>query len=505
MGHIIKKLENFLAKYMVTTFRDKPSPANFNFYDTMCILVISFVSLMIRFWTFFNPYDIVSIEIPNQFNVQSQFQYPRNSFSQPLGNILYSFFAAISYNDDIYIMNNKKEIKFDFSKLPKFYNNETLNYILNFLNEDNQITLRAISSLFSSFTPIFLYISIKLASFSRISALLSSFVLIFDTSILCEGRFLHPKSFIHFFVTLTLCLLTYWFSLFRNDRKWKNYMLASSIVIGFSVSIESSSYFLIFIVYFHEFVSMFIENDSKLSKQFIKSILRNYTIFTFPIITIHLFFCILQFLFQFHEFQFTFENFEHQIFKHKSLFITTFRLILTNCFYIQNYNSRHLSNTKNPLSWIFISKLDKNLWNNCNQDLKCERVVCIGNIFIYILAFIGVVLVILLKNNRKYLRSSTFYLGYLFSFLPNFFYRKSFDLNSSDYLISLIFGIACFGIFIDIAVGRFGKGFLAIIAISIAISGFILWSPFVFAEKLSKHSTDLRLLFSSWKNSIVNE
>lgn len=512
MGNCIKKLENYFAKHTVPTFRDKPSPVSFNFYDTMCILVISFVSLMIRFWAFFNPYGITSIEIPSQFYIQNQFTYSRNSFSQPLGNILYSFFAAISYNDDIYDI-NKIELKNYLSKLPNSCGNETIKYILNFLNEDSQITLRAISSLFSSFVPIFLFISIKLASFSRISAFLSSFLLIFDTSMLCEGRFLHPSGFIYFFIGLSLCFLTYWFSLHRNNEKWQIYMITSSIVIGFTVSIKSSAYFLIFIVYFHETIYLFIENDSKLSKTFFKSTLKRCVIFTLPIIAIHLFFCFLQFIFKH---QFTFEDFEHQISEKKSLFFTTFRLILNNCIYVQNYNNeinpfivskkitfnRSLNST-NPLNWILISKLDESLWTNCNRDFQCERVVFIGNFFIYIFAILGVFLVILFKSNRKYFRSSTFYLGYLFSFLPYLFLSSvlNFNLNTSDYLIPLMFGVACFGISIDIIVGRFGKGFFTIVAISFAIAGFKLWSPFVFSEKLSKNNTKSRLWFDSWKKS----
>lgn len=518
MGHCIKKLESYLAKHTVPTFRDKPSPINFNFYDTMCILVVSFISIIIRFWAFFNPYNTISIEIHNQFYLQNQVFYSRHSFSQPLGNILYSFFAAISFNDDIYNISNEKEYKNDFTKFPESYGSEAKNYIINFLNEDTHITLRAISSLFSSFVPPLLFISIRLASFHRISALLSSFLLIFDTSMLCEGRFSHPTGFIHFFVALSLCFLTYWFSLLRNDEKWRKCMILSSISIGISVSIKSSAYFLIFIVYFHEFIYLFIENDSKLSKLFLKSTLKRYAKFTFPVIIIHLFFCCLQFLFQFHHgFQFTFENFEHQILKKNSLFFTTFRLVLTNCIYTQNNNNilNSLSsseknnliqntNSSSPLSWIFMSKVDEILWSNCNQSFKCERVVFIGNLFVYIFSFVGVVLVILFKNNRKYFRSSTFYFGYLFSFFPYIFLNNilNFNLNSSDYLTPLMFGIACFGISIDVAVGRFGKGFLAIVSIAISILGFKLWAPFVFAENLCKHNANLRIWFGSWKISL---
>ncbi|KAK8882587.1 hypothetical protein M9Y10_045229 [Tritrichomonas musculus] len=510
MGHCLKKLENYLAKHAVPTFRDKPSPVNLNFYDTICILIISFISIVVHFWAFYKPYNIVSIEITNQF-LNNQNNFSQNSFSQPLGNIIFSFLTAISRNDDGCNTYNNYECKDEFffnDFSSSLQNNYQKNQFFNFLNEDNQITMRAISSLFSSFVPPLLYISIKLASFSRICASLSSLLLIFDTSILCEGKFSHPSGFLHFFVSLSLCFLTYWFSLFRNNDLWNKNMIFSSISIGIAVSIKSSACFLLFIVYFHEFIYLFIENNSKLSNQFMKSVLKRYAFFTFPVIVIHILFYLLQLILTIHHFNYKSRNFQ-SISKQNSLFLT-FRLILTNCVLSKTKDFTQLktiktksNHTLSPTNWIFISKLDDNLWIKCNQKEECERVVFIGNLFVYIFAFFGVIIVILAKSNRKYFRSSTFYLGYIFSFLPYLILSKChFDLNSSDYLIPLMFGVSCFGISIDVIAARPLKGFLFVIALTFTIFGFNMWAPLVFAEKLGKHNFNLRVWKKAWLDTI---
>lgn len=69
--------------------------------------------------------------------------------------------------------------------------------------------------------PLFSYLSVRLSGFSRVSGVAASLLLIFDTSLATEGRFILSDGILHFFFcSLHIFVLCYTFSQPRRRHFW---------------------------------------------------------------------------------------------------------------------------------------------------------------------------------------------------------------------------------------------------------------------------------------------
>ncbi|OHT03346.1 hypothetical protein TRFO_29267 [Tritrichomonas foetus] len=512
MNLVVKKLEHFFAFTVVPYFRDKPSPVSLNYFDLSTILILLFLSFFTRFWLIFNPQEPVAYEINYMnkvfFSQKNDFYQELNDFypekrHHPLSSLIIALFGALS---DFNVSNIYFHVPNSDEKVPQNQSNfENDNFI-----DGNYISFRVLMCLFSSFVPTLLYIAMRFASFNRIASFMSATMLIFDTSLICDGRFANPNSFFSFFSTLSLCFMTHWFSLFRNNQKWKKHMLFTSLSIGFAVSVKTTAYSLLFVLFFHEIIYLFIEFDCKLNKAFFKATLKRFTILTIPTIVVHISIWILylSFLQNSQELNKNWYNFHSKEAQtadklHNSIKISnlspfnTFRLLLSLPSFVRKAThenklmDNHSPSFPGPSNWIFMRKLDPALWEG-----TLRHIIFIGNFFVYIFAACGVFLAIFYTRNRKYFRSATFVVTYLFTYLSFLFGED--DEPASNYLLPLICGVACFGISMDMMLNSYVKGFIMVVYVSIAYLGYVEWSPIVFGEELSFYQFEKRMWRDGW-------
>lgn len=75
------------------------------------------------------------------------------------------------------------------------------------------ISLRITQIIFSSLISPLIYLFFLFSSFSIIASIISSSFILFDTSFLCEGKFILTDGILNFFVSLCICCINYWLSI----------------------------------------------------------------------------------------------------------------------------------------------------------------------------------------------------------------------------------------------------------------------------------------------------
>lgn len=491
MSRCLYFIENFLTRKIIPIFREnKPSIGSFSHTDSLLLILITFISIMVRFWAFNNPYKLISLEIPNQFYIKSERSYSRINH-RPLGNVVFSILCVFTQINEEYfnsVFNKSSDPIFSTIKTPDNFSEYNF---FHFLNADHQISMRIISSLFSSFIPSMIFMTIKLATFSTYAALVSSFFLIFDHSIIIDGRFCHPSSFFLFFSSISLLNIVSLFGHIRYSSIWTKQFFLTSISVALSIAIKRTAYSFLYIILFHEFIYLFIENNYKFTKMFLKSFLKIFSILIIPIISISFIMWLIQFSLVYHDFEFSSSDCQTFIEKSSLSSFQLFRLILTNCVYFEK--KKNLNKT-GIIDRIFLNKGDV-LFHKYVRPNHHQYVLFSGNYFVYIFVLIGLILAALFKNHRKFLKVATFIHGYIFSVFWVVI-TNSHDLN--DYLLPLLFGCACSGVIFDIIMNRYTQGFIMVIVIYVAFVGYQYWLPLICAEEITQYSVDKRIWRKNW-------
>ena len=136
-----------------------------------------------------------------------------------------------------------------------------------------------------------------------------------------------------------------------------------------------------------------------------------------------------------------------------------------------------------PIGWPLLTDIYVAFWSS-----EGKEVVCIGNVFSYYLAFIGVVSVIFGYKNKKWLVALRFVLGWAFCYFPFFLIPRAMYLY--HYLIPLLLGARSYGSAIDIFISKQYRGSIAVLSCFLCFMGFVLWSPYVYGyDPWDKHVT----------------
>jgi dolichyl-phosphate-mannose--protein O-mannosyl transferase len=125
-------------------------------------------------------------------------------------------------------------------------------------------------------------------------------------------------------------------------------------------------------------------------------------------------------------------------------------------------------------------------------------VFCLGNLFVYWIAFVGVVAVFVGFKKRCYFRAIGFVIGYLMSYLPFFLVPRTMFLY--HYIIPLMFACVCTGIMLDFWLGPIPKGIILVLICGIVLFGYSEWAPFVYGRAMSETEMNSRMWRQAWRS-----
>ena len=528
----MNKRKGFILKWLKPFIHDKPIFVKLTNGDALIIFLLTAISFIIHLWNFQSPSSIIFDEIyfgnfTNSY-IHRQFFF---DIHPPLAKFLITLFAYLSeYNGNI-----------SFSSL---YNNEYSNV--------DYISLRITPIIFSSLIAPIIYLTVRFNSFSKIAAIISSSLILFDTSFLCEGRFILTDAILHFFVSLCICCLSYWLSIDKSNNDGTIMIYLISFALGCSFSVKYTSLSLCFVIGFTQIILIIDHYNYIFDEEVYRQMCIRAIQLFLPSLILHIILWMIHFILipystsyssQFDIQSFNLLNYSNLSFicdindaeiqefiekygkndcLDKSAFIKSplliyrffLTLILIQFSNLMNYQP-HSSMTR-PKDWPFLTDVWLPFYINGDQ-----QIICIGNIFVYYLSFFGVILVVLygfiysfrvfgstfipnlpfLRNfsNKMWIKAMKFVVGYFASYLPFFLVPRTLFLY--HYLIPLMFASISFGASVDLfCFSPIVKGIFCSISLIVVVFGFFFWSPFVYSTSLSKDERELRIWNSAWIN-----
>jgi dolichyl-phosphate-mannose--protein O-mannosyl transferase len=483
MERILHWTERFLRRYIVPPFRDKPWQIKFTSIDSINLLVLTALSLLTRFHTFWYPSNVVFDEI--HFGNFTNFYINHTYFFDihpPLAKLLIASLAALSEYDG--------HIPFgDIFSQP--YPDESF------------ISLRIPPVMFSSMVAPLLYLAVRLASFSRIAAFTTGVMVTFETSMICEGKFILTDGILHFFVALHLAVSMYWYSLERNTTQWTVWLYLSSLTFGCAISVKFTSLSLAFLIGFHELMCLFFENAFKLDGTFYHNICVRALQLALPALVLQAALWMIHISLLWYAADGQGPDLSETLINVSSDDPNDWRKLLSPhitirvleiLFQIQasnlmNYKSHPFQSR--PIDWPLLTDIGICFWSEGGSHVEC-----IGNVFVYYFGVVGVVLVLLGFNKRCYFRAFPYAIGYAMSFLPFFLVPRTVFLY--HYIIPLIFACACTGIALDFWLGPTAKGAFMVVICAIVVLGWTEWAPLVYGRSMVASEFDSRVWNRVW-------
>lgn len=357
--------------------------------------------------------------------------------------------------------------------------------------DETYLCIRIVPPLFSAMCVPLLYLTVRFASFGQCGAIAAACIIMFDTSMTCEHRFILSDGMLHFFCALHLCVLSYSLSVKRYTTKFRIWQVLAGITLGAACSCKNTAWGLTALNGIIHFVELFLEHKDINDKLIYELVIRGFTLGGLAFATYMTAFSIHFVLTPFHGQGSGYlpQHMKDQLI-HKEegeLLLWGHRVrgrsILHRC--IELTIRMHLGNMgitefhpfqSRPIGWPLLTDIFVGFWNKDGHD-----VTCIGNAFSYYLAFIGVVSLLFGFYKEKWLIAIRFTLGWAVSYFPFFLIPRTMYLY--HYLIPLMLGACSFGAAIEIFLPPFLRGAAATLAVFLCFIGFILWSTYVYGYK----------------------
>jgi dolichyl-phosphate-mannose--protein O-mannosyl transferase len=344
---------------------------------------------------------------------------------------------------------------------------------------EEYVILRLVPQFFSALCVPLIYIIVRVLDFSIPAALTSSGLILFETSLIAEGRYVLTDSILHFFVCLHLLVL--FMALRRNcNIEWLIYCGAS---LGAACACKVTSWSLIAV----DAAVLTIDSISISGKRFLWGWARR----GFAVCGLTVFVFYLTFVLHFvltpywpSDLPYLPREYEDLAMRHDNemwpfrlrpprLFVRILAMLVDmhksnlECDPWHEYESR-------PFSWPLLTSC----YVGFHRDRDFHRQVhCMGNLYVYYIAFYAIVVVAFCAPfNRNWVLFILVF-GFLVSYLPFFAIHRSTFLY--HYQIPLIFACLVAGPCQDILFGRWGT-FATIAAVTFAMKGLSIWYPIVY-------------------------
>ena len=474
--------------------------ANLDSADLFICFFLTIISIILRIWCIDHPSKCIFDEIYfgnfTNYYIQNQFFF---DIHPPFSKLVMYKIANIS----------------EYDASINFQTALDTNY-----TQPEYVQLRLTPSMFSSLCIPIIYISNRLSSYTKLSSLTSALLLLFDTSLLVEGKYILSDGILHFFVCLHICMISYTFSSVDVINTKSIYHLLNGLTLGFACSSKNTAWGLCVYDAYVYFVSLlpFITNRQYMTF-FSKLFSLGITLFLIAIFVYLISFIIHFIILQYGGpgIYYLSDDMQDQLILNSQVKAPIYinRLSGLNII-LRSFKLTYIMHTSNmrikkfhpsqsqPYNWPFLTGHDVGFW----EDSDGNRVACRGNLFVYYIGFACLLICLFSVKSNKYIINLRYVIGWCFSYFP--FYLIPRTMYLYHYIIPLIFCVSSVGPSLDMLQDYPKmKGFLSVMIAFIGFIGFYLWMPLVYGKYT--HRRDVMNWFSSWTSgdsfyqSMLNE
>ena len=453
----------------------------FSFLDCINICFLAIFALLLRLWCIEYPSAVVFDEIHfgnfTNWYIQEKYFF---DIHPPLAKLIMAGIAKLSQYDG----------SIEFSKTyPNEYEKDEINYV----------SLRITPAVFQSFCFPLIYASLRLFSFNRLTSFSGAIILMFDTSIATEGKFILSDGLLHFFSCLTIYSVAH---LFRYDNRTNT--LICAISLGCAISCKNTALGLLAFVGFVQIVWIFYE------RPFFGNIIQRASC----MLSVSM--LILMLCYAIHIIILPYDGMGTQYMPDEIK-----RTIITNSTYKgQRVDGpslmkriatlmaiMHSSNMKintphpsesNPIYWPFL--FDKYVTFYIRDNIV---ILCMGSPFVYWPSTASIIISLIFFALRKLnVRHMFFLVGWIVCYYPFFLIPRSIFIY--HYIIPLFFAVMLMVTMIESVFPTKISNFLLISLIGIACYGYIYFSSFVYGFQCD-NCMDTKIWDERWQNDNKNK
>lgn len=455
-----------------------PKVEVFQTYDCILIVFITLISIITRIWLISSPDSITFDEV--YFGNFTNYYINRTYFHDihpPLAKLIMFTFA--------YLSGYKGQINFGH------------NCSLPYLHDDiNYISLRLTPAIIQSFCFPLIYAAMRYFSFSSFTSFSTSFHMIFEPSLLVEGRFILSDGILHFFS----CLNIFAISIYIIDYE-SNYLWFAALSLGCAISCKHTAFGLIAFDGFSQLIWIYKYRPS------IKEIIERAFKFLFPAFSIFFLTNLIHFLILIYKGPGN-DYFPSQISKSflnlgsygglqllgRSIYYRMYHLVINTLFGhmmeypVHPYESR-------PEYWPFL--MSKYI---VFASFPQRNVILIGSPLTYWPATfsLAVIAVLLPFKNILDWRHLLLLFGWISSYFPFFLIPRSMFLY--HYLIPLIISVMCEGSLVEILFKKYYliKYLWLWLMIFGGIISYVIWYPTIYGT-VCESCLEIREWINRWK------
>jgi dolichyl-phosphate-mannose--protein O-mannosyl transferase len=347
---------------------------------------------------------------------------------------------------------------------------------------DNYI-LRVAPAVFSSLCSPLIYLAMRFSSFSMSASFLSAYFVVADTSLLTEHRFTLSDGLLHFFCSVYIAYFSYFLSLGPNSDI--DHLLLGGLLLGCACACKNTAWGLLLYTAYCEVIELFqlhVETDL----EFFEDLFFKGFVLFLIVLLVHFF----SFAVHLSLLPFTGPGASYLPDTMKAQLIDPTcietqlrgRALSNHGTYVQVVAlavSMHMGNMgivdfhpymSRPRNWPLLTGTFVGFWIHDNREVDC-----IGNVFVYYIAFFALFAVSAGFRRPKFGYAIRTVVGWLCSYLPFFLIPRSMYLY--HYHIPLLFGCMAVGAAADIWLAPIARGPLITTAGALVAFGFWLWSP----------------------------
>ncbi|OHT07845.1 Dolichyl-phosphate-mannose-protein mannosyltransferase [Tritrichomonas foetus] len=450
--------------------------------DSFILILITSLAFIIRYWIIFHPDGCVFDEVYfgnfTNFYINSQFYY---DIHPPLGKMVAYYIANLSEYDG----------SINFNNAPKY-------------PKPDYVLLRLTPATFSALCCPLSYLCVRFAGFGHTSATVCSLLVIFDTSLGTEGRHILSDGILHFFSILHITILLFTFSIPNFGTKFNVWHIINAISLGAACSCKNTAWGLMALdafVYIFAFAPLV--NVGVLDYIFQIGIYGgSLAIIQFLVYLWSFFIHFILLPYAGPGTGYLIPEMKQQLISNDGVECALFGKRLTSPgltrrtiwlsvnMHVGNMGIQEFHDSMSfPKQWPILSGVMCYFWGRDGKEIRC-----LGNVFSYYFALIGVILCCFRIKHPKYWQSMQFVIGWAVCYFP--FYMIPRVMYQYHYCIPLMIGCMAFGASLELYLPKGKREIVAVIVIILAAFGFWLWSPFMYGT--TQHDRDIAIWSKRW-------
>ncbi|OHS96411.1 Dolichyl-phosphate-mannose-protein mannosyltransferase [Tritrichomonas foetus] len=434
--------------------------------DSVLVLSLTFTSLVVHMWMLQHPDYVVFDEVHfgNFINYYTKSEYFFD-IHPPAGKLLMFLLSNFSQYDG----------NIDFEGLyAKQY--QTPDYVI----------LRIIPAFFSSFCGPLIYLAMRYSNFGYSASFTSAFLIIFETSLLTEHRFILSDGMLHFFSCLFIAYFSYFTGLPFNTTNYFYKLIISGVLLGLACACKNTAWGLMIYTGIIEIaqICQYVNHFSQ--AVFDEIVLRGFSLLGL-VICVHLISFVIHTIILYYDGSGTpylppmmqkqlinSSSLSGELWSWRTSFPSVYLRVVS---LVVNMHAGNMGITmfhpymSRPQNWPLLTGNFVAFWNGPSNT----EVDCIGNVFVYYSAFFALFFVIVGFKKPKWDIAMRFVIGWAASYFPFYLIPRSMYLY--HYQIPLIFGCMAAGAAIELWLNKFWRGVFCAVLCVFTLFGFYLWAP----------------------------